>query len=124
MRLFRGVLAWHTALASSRQSALCVVFEFLHATATTKTLFLARIWLSKLHHACPRYPTERENAGTSHPHVPTPPRRRWRALGGLFWRIGRRLLFNGVALADAVGLFDAQRAVVVYLQHLVKQGWF
>ena len=35
MRLFRGVLAWHTALASSRQSALCVVFD-LHATVTTK----------------------------------------------------------------------------------------
>ena len=29
MRLLRGVLAWHTALASSRQSSLlCVVFDF------------------------------------------------------------------------------------------------
>ena len=33
MRLCRGVLAWHTALASSRQSALCVFFD-LHATLT------------------------------------------------------------------------------------------
>ena len=54
MRLLRGVLAWHTALASSRKSSLCVVFD-LHATVTTKTPFLARIWLSEQrHHACPR----------------------------------------------------------------------
>ena len=33
MRLFRGVIAWHSALAASRQSALCVVFD-LHATVT------------------------------------------------------------------------------------------
>ena len=80
MRLLRGVLAWHTALASSRKSSLCVVFD-LHATVTTKTPFLARIWLSELYHAFPRYPTEREKAGTNHPRVPTPPRCRWRALG-------------------------------------------
>ena len=67
MRLFRGVIAWHSALAASRQSALCVVFD-LHATVTTKTPFLARIWLSELHHAFPRYPTEREKGG----HVPSP----------------------------------------------------
>ena len=52
-----------------------------HATVTTKTPFLARIWLSERHHACPRYPTEREKADTNHPRVPTPPRCRWRALG-------------------------------------------
>ena len=80
MRLFRGVIAWHSALAASRQSALCVVFD-LHATVTTKTPFLAGIWLSELHHAFPRYPTEREKAGTNHDRVPTPPRSRWRALG-------------------------------------------
>ena len=57
------------------------VFDLHHATVTTKTPFLDRFWLSELHHACPRYPIEREKAGTNYPRVPTPPRRRWRALG-------------------------------------------
>ena len=62
------------------KSSLCVVFD-LHATVTTKTPFLARVWLSERHHAFPRYPAEREKAGTNHPRVPTLPRCRWRALG-------------------------------------------
>ena len=79
MRLFRGVLAWNTALASSRQSALCVCVCVCACVCVFN--FLARIWLSELHHTFPRYPTEREKAGTNHPRVATPPRRRWRALG-------------------------------------------
>ena len=62
------------------KSSLCVVFD-LHATVTTKTPFLARVWLSERHHAFPRYPAEREKAGTIHRRVPTLPRCRWRALG-------------------------------------------
>ena len=77
-------LPWRSRLAHSARlvEAECVFKKFdLHATVTKKTPFLARIWLSELHHAFPRYPTEREKAGTNHPRVPTPPRRRWRALG-------------------------------------------